>query len=114
MIRIPAGFGLTDVDDAAVTCLREGCELHRLAESGTVCGLPDGQLVHPYPSVNYASMYAASLCRSCWPQPSVWAVLLRRAHPDHPRRFDANVGPKFGPLNDSRTRPGVGQPTKGI
>jgi hypothetical protein len=108
MIRIPEG--LTDADDAAVTTLREGCELHRMTGEeivGTACGLPEYALVHPFPSVGYAALLAQSLCPRCWQRPSVWAQLLLRAHPDRVRAVDSNSGPRFGPLN-SRTRPGVG------
>lgn len=115
-IRIPDGYGLTDADDAAVTCLREGCELHRMVRAetvGTVCGLTEGLLVHPFPSVGHVSLVAGSLCRSCFPQASVWARLVSMAHPDKVRGADLNSGPKFGPLNDSCIQPGVGNQSKG-
>jgi hypothetical protein len=105
VIQIPPG--VRDSDDAAVTALRDGCELHRFAGGETVrtvCGLPEWQLVHPLPAVGYVALLAGSLCGGCWPRRSVWSSLVHRAHPD----FDRNSGPKFGPLNDSRTRPGVG------
>jgi hypothetical protein len=79
----------------------------------TACGLPEGQLVHPFPSVGHVSLLAGSLCRSCFPQVSVWARLVSMAHPDKVRAVDLNSGPKFGPLNDSRIQPGVGNQSKG-
>lgn len=116
MIRIPTSFGLTDADDAAVTSLREGCELHRMtkAESvGTACGLPEYSLVHPFPSVGYAALLARSLCERCWPQPSVWKQLLRRAYPDRLPTADLKPRRGFGAAMNSRAYPGAGQPTEG-
>lgn len=105
MIRIPASYGLTDADDAAVTSLREGCELHRMTGTetvATVCGLPEYALVHPFPSVGYAALLARSLCERCWPQPSVWQHLVELAHPSRFRTADLQGRRGSGVINSAR------------
>lgn len=113
MIRVPDGYGLTDADDAAVTSLREGCELHRLTSGEgdpvvTVCGLSRGRLVQPFPSLSYAALMAGSLCRRCFPRLGGWSRMLALADFNIARRSwpHMNSSARYaGTPLDERSRP---------